>query len=379
MGMNGEMKPPDFIVCAPPKTGSTLLTRLLTQHPQVTSSHESYLLMPGRDDSICTPGSDKAKWHNLSPEQSEYLAKTIAPGTIGALRETLCAVADHMRQWTGCPVAGESWPMWSMHIHALQQAVPESLLLVAVRDPRAVWWSSYSYPREGMPHHELARLANGQLGCLEEMDRHLAPGYRGVVSMRAEDYAGDVEGMTRSLWRVLGVDPDEGWFAYRSDLDISPHRWDWIVGGTSQPDPSRMDRWVGQIPEPACRSIEQRLGSLIQSWGYEPTAPARRTIPQYVADFCEGAPLSELPEGMEDQIRVALNHARSAVDADIQEASSWLDALDEQYAVAFDDIGTDEWRMAMNLCKHWGITVAANGMRHLLSRMTARVQEAMTW
>ena len=58
-----------FFCIGVPKTGTTLLARLLDQHPDIACMWESYAFHPRSRASLFNPTSDKWKQHGFDREQ----------------------------------------------------------------------------------------------------------------------------------------------------------------------------------------------------------------------------------------------------------------------------------------------------------------------
>lgn len=394
---------PDCIIASPPKTGSTILTRMVNQHPQITTSHESYITMPYFVDSIANPDSRKARWHDMPRKTCLGVREAVEARRYGV---ALSLVADHMRQRTGAPVAVESWPFWGPYLPLLRKLCPDPLIVVMLRDPRAQWWSAFKEKRGDKGDRKAEQIADGQTAVQDETIEHLLgdvdpakaerrvqkllglaspDAMREVIDstraraqshgrhptehvLRLEDFVEDPEREVRRIWARLGLDPDEGWHAYRSDMDPMPERWSWIPGATSHPEPRRVHAWRQQMPLAQQRLISDPRAQMMAAWGYDAESAHERQA--VVEHFMQGGSLGG-DVNAEHEVREAMRQIMHDIGrmGDESEASQKAMVSDEH---EYDRLERDPYWRGHGHGFALGKDTACASMRHALLRAQAR-------
>lgn len=303
----GKHMAPFFIV-GPPKTGTTLLTRLIVQQPQVTCISESYVLEPGRPGSIAHPGGEKWAQHGLSQAQASawhQAFETMAPAA--ALRHVLTEAWETMRAQTNSPIVGDSWPFYSLHLPVLAEAFPDAKYIYTTRDPRAVYWSGETYMGRKQGSWNSALLLN--------MDRRARRFFekRDVFVVRYEELVQHPEVVLSGLWEYLGADPADGWVDYQADKDPYPERWAWIPNATKPLDPSRCNRWQLEMPAATRRVADLAAAEYANVWDYPVALDEGYAQDEFVDAFIAGASLELLPPDVEDQVRARLSLTQQAL------------------------------------------------------------------
>ena len=131
-----------FFVIGPPKTGTTVFTRLLVQHPEVECLSEAFLAAPEDPASLLAPGHAKAAGHGFTADQVaawRTLALRDGPHPSAAtLRVLVDTVFEAFAGGRPLAAIGDSWPFWLDYARVLLDAFPEATFFYTTRDPRAV-------------------------------------------------------------------------------------------------------------------------------------------------------------------------------------------------------------------------------------------------
>lgn len=290
-----------FFIVGPPKTGTTVLTRLLVQHPEVTCISESYVLDFTGPGSIAHPGGEKWSDHGFSQADAirwNRLFQSELPSN--ALRTILTEAWATMREKTGAKVAGDSWPFYGLHLPVVAEAFPDAKYIYTTRDPRAVYWSGETFMGRNQGSW------NSRL--LLHMDRKAREFFsnRDVYVVQYEELVAHPEAVLKGLWSYLGADPDQGWVDYDVTKDPWPRRWSWIPNATKPLDPSRTKRFEQEMPQSSRRFVDLAAAEYATVWDYPLTLQNDYRQEEYVAAFTAGALLDILPPGTEDLVRSAL-------------------------------------------------------------------------
>lgn len=294
-----------FFIASPPKTGSTIITRLIVQHPAVTSLSESYILEPFDTRSIAHPESSKGSQHGFSKEDAmDWQHRFRSKPQAQALAEVLGAAWEKMMKASGATVAGDSWNFYAGHLPVVKEAFPKAKFIYPTRDPRAVYWSGETFRGR--------RQGGWNSRLLLELDRKARAFFEShdVYVLKYEELMHHPERVLRDVWSYLGVDPELGYIDYDPKKDLWPARWEWVPSSTKPIDASRVDRWMKEMPADKKRIIDLAAAEYASVWGYPLELADGYSNSEFVEAFMAGASLQLLPPEVEELARVALCTAR---------------------------------------------------------------------
>ena len=293
-----------FFVIGPPKTGTTVFTRLLVQHPEVDSLSETFLAAPGDPSSLLAPGSAKAGGHGFTAEQvaawREFALRDGPHPSAATLRVLVEQVFDAFAGGRPLAAIGDSWPFWLDYARVLLDAFPEARFFDTTRDPRAVYLATDPLGRD-----RRAEFLDWLL-VRDRVFQALFANDPRVHVVRYESLVADPLGTLGAAWRFLGVDPSAGWIDYHSARDAHPGRWSWIPNATAPLDPSRVASWVSRLPEAERVPVALASRAYARRWGYPDEVPGPVGAADRVRAFLLGAELADLPPGTEGYVRTVL-------------------------------------------------------------------------
>lgn len=204
-----------------PRSGTTLLERVLVSHPECIGTDESGVLATQFRDPIVFGAGSSAE---VLAELDAYEAEDLAAGRAEYFRCT----ADVLGEEPGERVLIEKDPLLTPDLALPLRLFPEAKILMPLRDPRDVLISFYFTIVPLAPNSVAA--ANPEDSCLylEEVMGHwlflrerLAPGR--WMESRYEDLLAEPEQRTRELACFLGLD-------WREEM-LVPHRHEAVRGG----------------------------------------------------------------------------------------------------------------------------------------------------
>ena len=266
---------PIFIV-GMPRSGTTLLTAILSAHPRIAISPESHFLtywMPTyRHLDLENPNDFQQFWKILSQSKrfsyfdidaDKTLANILAKGSpnYGTLfsgwLETY-AERHHKPRW------GEKTPLHYQHLEQLLTWFPKAQVIWMLRDPRAVtasllkmaWASNYVHIHAEQWH---------QSTQLYEQNWHNDPR---VNLVRYEDLVQQPEQTLKGVFKFLGEDYPAGLLAQRSTRTmpiVNREGWAFFhLNQAMQPvETTAIDRWKQQL-WPAHVAIVNSLTNRLQ-------------------------------------------------------------------------------------------------------------------
>ena len=275
----GAVFAPVFIV-GMPRSGTTLLSSILSSHPAIAISPETHFLnkwMPrfrrfdlekATDfDRFWSAFVESRRFGFLGVEPGDVLHRMRSPSFDGVFRALIEAYAAKL----GKPIGGEKTPAHHKYVGTLLEWYPAARIVVALRDPRAVVSSLRGTPwgrQFGVDLHALEwdRSVDALLRWRDD-DR--------VRTVRYEELVSDPEGRSRELCRFLGVDFDARMLEERSPEDDFIRKRDgWArdhFTSTFRPiGVESIRKWERRLSRAEIRVIEQLTHGSMQKVGYAP-------------------------------------------------------------------------------------------------------------
>jgi hypothetical protein len=270
-----------FFCTGAAKSGTTLLARVLDQHPDIACIWESYAFTPRAEASIFNPASDRwrkhgfaeadvRRWARVWRAEPKALARRILRRLTGrhflvtdCFRQTMPpALADFSRRCRA-PVVGDKWPWYVEYLDEVLAVFPDARFVYNVRDPRGLWNSAQRFKGRNRGDELLDRML--------DHDRHIAPYLEGpnFCTIRYEDLVCYPEDTCKRLYGFLGCDFSPEYLYYDPQADPYPDRWDWIPEASQQFDPWHTVKWKEQMSREDVRRITEHAGWFLEKYQYE--------------------------------------------------------------------------------------------------------------
>jgi len=240
-----------FFLLGPAKSGGTLLTRLLSQHPDVCVIRESYVAEPEKH-SIANSREDKGEIHGIHRKVSDCWGKRLTAARASGDECRFSAEVKHTLEecWAhmgGGTARGDGWPFWGRHFLTLREAFPSSVRIFNTRHPAAIYHSAERFYGRGRGRE----FVDGALAVYNNF-RIAFEGSRspreGVnIFVRYEDAVDNPWDVCSFLWRSLGLDDSLGYIEYDRAKDPFPDRWGWVENSTQDIDKSIATGWEGKV------------------------------------------------------------------------------------------------------------------------------------
>ena len=359
-----------LFVISPPKTGGTVLTRMLCQHPDVELVRESYSVQPDHDSSIFNPESDKAStYYNLDTDtvkrwRSMVLSEDgdlVPRGWQQAMEELFEYVGD------GASVVGDSWPLWCSVLDLIVKCYPDAKIIYGTRDPRGVYWTGETFMDRGIGGNVLAHLLQYDHEVFKR--RELLD----LFVCRLEDLASEPERVMEVMWEWVGVDPSKGWIEYDRDRDRWPRRWDWVPNATEPISMEHADRWRREMPPDVMRRVSDAALEYSQRHHYEPYAGPDVPPTEIARRFATGTPLRDLPAGSEKIVRQEMVRQQQLVGTAMTGMTAALHKIDEQVQSYVDDPVPPGYPREFRFGLAAGLGHAGELVSHIHNRVTAEM------
>lgn len=279
------------LIFGSPRSGTSLLSRLLDSHPNIAIPFESHLFNQWRPrrrsygdladparrllliEDIVTYGVVR-DW-TPQPRVEEVAALVGRPGFAG--------VATAFMEWwareMGKPRWGEKTPHHTLLWRDVLKAWAEAQAIIVERDPRDVALS-WKEARFGGDHVlPLARRWRRYQGACADIRKALPKTRR--IDLRYEDLVADPEAELKGIMAFLGEDYDpaqlrfhESGEAWRTDARNEARLQSPITTRS-------LGRWRSRLSRSEVRLIEYAAGDMMRRRGYEPVtsaSPSRRAL-----------------------------------------------------------------------------------------------------
>lgn len=307
------MNPFLFIVGCP-RSGTTLLRRMVDAHPQIAITRETHWIPDIARDVRCIDAEAR-----VTAALPDILHAHPKFGTFGVELDELRALAEGAppyaafveslfeRYGAGCakPFVGDKTPGYVRDLPLLHALFPDARFVHLVRDGRDVALSVLGWERKAeqferrFPIWSESPLVTAALWwrwhvLLGRRDGRALP-IGSYYEVRYEELVADPERECRSLMRFLGLEFDDAMLRFhegrtRNDPGLSAKRA-WL------PPTQGLREWRREMPPENIEAFEAAAGDALDEFGYERAAPlpsmATRERAATLAAAFTGTPLPE--------------------------------------------------------------------------------------
>jgi hypothetical protein len=265
---------PVFVVGVP-RSGTTLLSAMLSAHPRIAISPETHFMRwaerhrdldLSRDEDLETFWSDYRAgepFSRLGIDGEEARARIDALIPRG-YREVFLTLVELATERTGKPRRGEKTPAHEEWVTTLLDWFPESRVIHVLRDPRAVL---ASLRRVSWARQPLAFYAWRWAGAVDRL--HALSGEPRVRAVRYEDLVTEPARVLREICEFLGEGHDEAMVSAFADAGAELSRdepWKDNVRGPVRTD--RVESWRDELTERQVALIEAIAREGMDRHGY---------------------------------------------------------------------------------------------------------------
>lgn len=278
------MRDPVFVV-GMPRSGTTLVARMLSTHSGLAISPETHYFTKHHDRFEQAGGladrdaardfvqyllstRELADFGFTEPERQQILARvsqTPRPNDATVLRNVLEAYAQKQAK----PWVGEKTPEHLRHVPKLADLFPDSRFVCVIRDARDVSlsWRGVPWNRGDVLYHAWLWRRYSRLSTA------LAHRYpERFLEVRYEDLVQDAEPVLRELCVYLGLPFERGMLRFQAsrELTFDPTREPWKARAADALDPRRAMRWRREMPREEVIVVQVVAGRELARRGYPP-------------------------------------------------------------------------------------------------------------
>jgi len=268
-----------IFVIGPPRSGSTLLMRMLSSHSQIYSRPEPHLLTPlahlGYWDNV-----DVASFDQLQAGMSLRQFVQDLPGQeedyLDALRAYSEVMYGRMLSTQPKPYFLDKTPAYALITPFIEKVFPEAHFIVLTRNPCSVWDSFAESFFDG--DYASARDFNPLLArYVPAMANFLRTASVPFVHVRYEDVVTDPETQLKRIYEHIGIPHEPDTVNYGKQKPAVEGLGDPIgVGQHNKPVTSSMEKWARNAcaHEGRVEVLREMIDGLdaadIRTWGYDP-------------------------------------------------------------------------------------------------------------
>lgn len=289
-----ELFPVPFIVGSP-RSGTTLLRLMLDSHPELAIPPETGFLPAVRDlkergealrerffEAIVTFPANAPAWDDFQISAETFQARLAAVRPFTAASGVRLFYRMYAARF-GKPRWGDKTPLYSHHLRAIQEMLPEARFIHLVRDGRDAavslrehWFS---------PGRDIAVQATFWRDNLLAARREGAA-CRHFLEVRFEDLVRNPEAVLREICDFISLDfrPEMLRHDERASRRLEEHGARYAADGSlvvsrddrreqqaqssRRPDPDRIGAWKLLLSPEECRCFGEIAGDLLAAYGY---------------------------------------------------------------------------------------------------------------
>jgi hypothetical protein len=262
-----------------PRSGSTLLQRMLATHPEVATSSEPWILLPQLY--ALRPYAAQAEYGHRTAARALHDFCDVLPGGrdayLAEVRRTVLALYEQAAD-------GATWfldktPRYHLVVDDVMELFPEARFVFLWRHPLAV--AASVIESFGRGHWNLDRYSVDLYSGLERLVAAQARNDPRARSVRYEDLVADPEGTTAVVFELLGLPPVTDAAARFTEVDLAGRMGDRT--GRKRYDTVTEDsvsRWRQTMSNPLrkrwCARYLRFIGpDRLRAMGYDPDDVAR--------------------------------------------------------------------------------------------------------
>jgi hypothetical protein len=297
--LESEMEDRLVFLIGPPRSGSTLLTRMLGAHPKIHAPAEPHLLTPlahlgfysnvdkAPYDPVIARAGIRELVNELPRGEEDYLA---------SLRAYTDSVYSKLLAPSGREILLDKTPAYALVLDFAARLYPKAKFIVLTRHPMAVWSSYVTSFFDG--DHVVAHNHNPLMErYVPAIARFLRERPVDLHPIRYEELVSDPESQMETLCSYLGIPFDPGMVNYGDQADSKKSAARGLgdpmtVAAQSRPTTDSLAKWARNMtgrPDRVaqCREIlDALLDQDLETWGY----PRGEIVAQLDAIDLQGKP-----------------------------------------------------------------------------------------
>jgi len=264
-----------IFIISQPRSGSTLLQRMLSGHPDIASSAETWLMLHpvygDREEGIETEYG--AHWARLA--RNEFLENYTEGMTVyeDACRAWARTFYDNALQTSGGKIFIDKTPRYAMIIPELFRLFPQAKFVFLLRNPMAILASelnSFVKDQFNILSEFRSDLLEAPQQILDGIAQHDA-----AIVVRYEELVSDSEAQVRALSDKLGIDYVPEMLDYSGTPEAKGFMTDRVgIQKQNKPVTDSINKWKSMLDDPQqlhfAQSYLAALGKdIVEALGYD--------------------------------------------------------------------------------------------------------------
>lgn len=258
----------NFFIIGAPKTGTTLLARLIDSHPEIACTTELFPFhMKGGKRKLNPNWREKLIQHGFLPEDHKIWRDTLIRQNVNNdwSRTITELVLEIFAGKCNASIVGDKFPWYIGFIDDMLEMFPDAHYIYNVRDPRAVWNSAKNFTRRGR--------ADSLLKLMLAYDKKIEP-YLERDNFHSIKFIDLVHVLPLKIMSVAFRDMMKSVF----DVDYSneylktdiqyPARFKGIPNSTDHPDYNIVAKWKTQMTKQEIKHVTNMSMDFIKKYGY---------------------------------------------------------------------------------------------------------------
>ena len=271
-----------FFCIGSEKSGTSILARVLDQHPSIGCLYESYLLKPYHSSCLINPAGKKweahgfdassiTKWRNrlrkgMHPSRLRRLLNHLGGeqrNAAAVIRQIYTEVFNDFALRVNAQIVGDKWPYYIDHLELMLEVFPDAKFIYNVRDPRGLWYSGQRFKDRGRGDQILQSML--------KKDAKVQPflKHSNFLTIRYEDLISSPAETTRQLWGFLGAEFKEDYLDYDPAKDPYPNRWGWVPETVKPLNPKMTEKWRLQMTHEQIALVNEISSDFIAHYHYD--------------------------------------------------------------------------------------------------------------
>lgn len=243
-----------FFLTGPNRTGTTLLARCISDHPDCICLFESNIHVDAFGGLRTVGHSGRMKNHGFSPEQTSELRKRVKKGDVVSLLrwyDECAAILRDLYQKPNLTHIGDKNPYFHTSPGMIDAIAPYHKIWT-IRDPRSVWYSGKAKGK-----NYISSYLNNVKQLSSRMDDS-------TLIVRFEDLVLDPEATMKTVHEFLEVPHDSSFLDHKPDK--YDRRFQWNPNSVQTFDPNQLEKWkTTTIP----KTIMKQVKKIMRRFGYE--------------------------------------------------------------------------------------------------------------
>ena len=269
-----------FFIVGCPRSGTTLLQRMLDTHARVAVTPETHFMrrfwarrwssgwslpLPGRPTRLARALSQLPELQEMDFDEAR-LRQRLAGGAF-SLGRAFRLVLEDFADRRGVDVIGEKTPNHQIYVESLRRFFPGVRIVQILRDPRAV---AASWKKVPWTTGSAATDAEIWRRYAEEARVHEGSSAVDIATVHYESLVTEPAATLQGLCDFLGLEFDEGMLRFHQGepKGVNVEREPWKERASRPLTADRLESWRRELTATEISQVELVAGEAMEHWGY---------------------------------------------------------------------------------------------------------------